>query len=380
MSRLLTRQQAYLILNALPNIGPITTNRLLQSLDGDPRTLFQVSAKQLESVRGVGPAISQTILEWTQHFSLDREEQKLAEGEIAFMSVEDPAYPPALREIHDPPLGLYRKGPADLTRPAVAVVGSRRTTHYGEKVARMLAEDLVRFGFLVVSGLARGIDTAAHQGTLNAGGQTAAVLGNGLDIVYPPENVRLYREMEQKGCVLSEFPLGRRADRQSFAMRNRIVAGMAAALVVVESDTDGGSMITAKFAGDQGRHVFAVPGRIDQPSSAGCHQLIRDGATLYTGIDDLISELSHLPGFQLKPAPARTGSVEPEAAAEAGTSPISALEQTLLRCFAGGETLSSDAVVERSGRAVAEVNATLLLLEIKGWVARRPDGTFVQKR
>jgi DNA processing protein len=138
-----------------------------------------------------------------------------------------------------------------------------------------------------VSGLARGIDTAAHEGAMSAGGKTAAVLGCAVDIIYPPGNLDLYRRMQAEGAILSEFPLGRRADRQSFAMRNRIVAGMSEAVVVIESDVDGGAMITARFAGEQGRLIFAVPGRIDQSTSAGCHQLIRDGATLMTGVDDL---------------------------------------------------------------------------------------------
>ena len=206
----------------------------------------------------------------------------MAKAAATFITPRDVGYPRLLKEIHDPPIGLYRKGVYDFAQPCVAIVGSRRTTLYGQSVAKKLAADLARLGFCIVSGLARGIDTAAHEGALSVGGKTAAVLGCGIDIVYPPENLALYRRIEAEGAILSEFPFGRRADRQSFPMRNRVVAGIAEAVVVVETDVSGGSMITARFAGEQGRLIFAVPGRIDQNTSAGCHQLIRDGATLLT--------------------------------------------------------------------------------------------------
>ena len=193
---------------------------------------------------------------------------------------------------------LHRKGGYLFEQPCIAVVGSRRTTLYGQSVAKKLGSDLARLGFCVVSGLARGIDTAAHEGALSVGGKTAAVLGCGIDIVYPPENLDLYRRIVETGAVLSEFPFGRKADKQTFPMRNRVVAGISEAVVVVESDVQGGAMITARFAGEQGRLIYAVPGRIDQPTSHGCHQLIRDGATLFTGIDDILNELNYLDGLR----------------------------------------------------------------------------------
>jgi DNA processing protein len=307
----LTERQALLVLNALPNIGPITTNRLLEELGGDPRAIFAAGARRLEAVRGVGPAISRTLVQWREQFDLEREERKLAEAGAAFITARDDAYPRALRQIHDPPIGLYRRGGYAFDLPGVAVVGSRRATLYGQSVAKKLGADLAGRGFCVVSGLARGIDTAAHEGALAAGGRTVAVLGNGLDIIYPPENLELYRRIAEQGAVVSEFPFGRRADRQSFAMRNRIISGMCEAVVVVESDVDGGAMITARFAGEHGRLIFAVPGRIDQPSSRGCHQLIRDGATLFTGIDDLLAEMNYLDGLRPAPVPASAGEGNP---------------------------------------------------------------------
>jgi DNA processing protein len=374
MSEELTEAQAFLVLNALPNIGPITLNRLLDELGGDPRAVFTAGVRRLESVRGVGGAISSTIANWRTHFDLAREEDRMAKSAATFITTRDDDYPALLKEINDPPIGLYRKGRYDFKNPCVAIVGSRRTTLYGQSVAKKLGAELARLGFCVVSGLARGIDTAAHEGALSVGGKTAAVLGCGIDIVYPPENLALYRQIEEQGAVVSEFPFTRRADRQSFAMRNRIVAGMSAAIVVVESDVGGGSMITAKFAGDQGRLVFAVPGRIDQATSAGCHQLIRDGATLLMSVDDILSELNYLDGLQPRPIPAKEGAAGEMRTGGAGD--LSEGEASVLACFAGGELLSLDALAGKTGRGASELSATLMMLELKRLVAKRADGTF----
>ncbi|MET0263625.1 MAG: DNA-processing protein DprA, partial [Rariglobus sp.] len=241
----MTERQAFMVLNALPNIGPITLGRLLSELGQDPREVFTVGSARLEEVRGVGPAISGTVANWQQHFDLVREEERMATAATTFITQADADYPRLLKEIDSAPIGMYRKGNYDFSLPSVAIVGSRRTTLYGQSVAKKLGADLARLGFCVVSGLARGIDTAAHEGALSVGGKTVAVLGNGIDIVYPAENLALYRKIEETGAILSEFPFTRRADKQSFAMRNRIVAGICDAIVVVESDVSGGSMITA---------------------------------------------------------------------------------------------------------------------------------------
>ncbi|HEY0947649.1 MAG TPA: DNA-processing protein DprA [Opitutaceae bacterium] len=370
----LTERQAFLVLNALPNIGPITLNRLLVELGGDPRAVFTAGAKRLEQVKGVGPVITATIAQWPEHFDLAREESRMAAAQVDFVTTRDPAYPRLLKEIHDPPIGLYRRGRYAFGQPCIAIVGSRRTTLYGQGMAKKLGAELARLGFCVVSGLARGIDTAAHEGALSVGGKTAAVLGTGIDIIYPPENLALYRQIEETGAILSEFPFARRADRQSFAMRNRIVAGMCDGVVVVETDVSGGSMITARFAGEQGRLVFAVPGRIDQPTSAGCHQLIRDGATLLTSVDDILAELNYLDGLRPAPIPEKSAAGVPVAAPPAGS--LSAEEQTVLACFAGGAILSLDALAGQTGLAPAVLSANLMRLELKRVVAKRADGTF----
>jgi DNA processing protein len=368
----LTESQAFLVLNALPNIGPINLTRLLAEMDDDPRNVLAADARSLERVKGVGPAISGTILHWEEKFDLAREERRIEQSKARFITCRDEAYPPMLLEIYDPPIGLYRKGGYVLDRPAIAMVGSRNTTLYGQKVAKTLAKELTQAGFCVVSGLARGIDTVAHEGALEAGGPTIAVLGTGIDTIYPAENLDLYRKIEANGAVMSEFPFGRRADRQSFAMRNRIVAGMSAGVIVIESDVAGGSMITARFAGEQGRLLFAVPGRIDQSTSAGCHQLIRDGATLVTGVDDILSEFSYLDG--LRPAPIGRKEVEGEVADPAPL--MNPVETEVFACFKGGAELSADEIMALTGRSAAEVSTTLMMLELQRRIARRLDGRF----
>jgi DNA processing protein len=371
----LNERQAFMILNDLPNIGPITLNRLLAEFDGDPVAILSSDRRRLESVRGVGPETSAAVVGWTAHFDLAREEERLARAGATFITARDAAYPRLLKEISDPPIGLYRKGNYEFNAPCIAIVGSRRTTLYGQATAKKLGAELARLGFCVVSGLARGIDTAAHEGALSVGGKTAAVIGTGIDIIYPSENLDLYRRIaESGGAVLSEFPFGRKADRQSFAMRNRIVAGMSAAVIVVESDVDGGAMITARFAGEQGRLLFAVPGRIDQPSSAGCHQLIRDGATLLTSVDDLLSELNYLQGFAPGKIPVPPD--QPSVLEQLTTDSLSATEQKIAECFRGGAILGVDALTAQTGLSAPEVSATLMMLELKKLIAKRADGTF----
>jgi DNA processing protein len=251
-------------------------------------------------------------------------------------------------------------------------VGSRRTTLYGQAVAKKLGAQLAQLGFCVVSGLARGIDTAAHEGALSVGGRTAAVLGCGIDIVYPPENLDLYRRIAETGAVVSEFPFGRKADRQSFPMRNRVVSGICEGIVVVESDVQGGAMITARFAGEQGRLIFAVPGRIDQATSQGCHQLIRDGATLFTSVDDILNELNYLDGLRPRAIATEGGPT----LLEQLMPQLSEQERKVAAAFSGGGLLGIDALTAATGLSSPEVSAALMGLELKRVVDKRADGTF----
>ena len=366
----LTESQAFLVLNALPGIGPVNVRRLLDQFGDDPRLVLEAPANALEQVKGVGSKISGAVSGWSELVDLEREESRLAHANARFVTCRDDHYPALLRELYDPPIGLYQKGDYIFDKPAIAMVGSRRTTLYGQKVAKTLAGELVRAGFCVVRGLARGIDTAAHEGAIEAGGPTVGVLGTGMDIIYPPENFDLYRAVKLHGAVVSEFPFGRRADRQSFAMRNRIVAGMSVGVVVVESDKAGGSMITARFAGEQGRQLFAIPGRIDQPTSAGCHQLIQDGAKLTTCVDDILSEFSYLEGL----APTPITRAEKDGATDGPS--MSPLEAKIMAGFAGGARLVADELAEITGESIAEVNTALMMLELQRRIAKQPDGRF----
>jgi DNA processing protein len=361
-------RRARLILNALPNIGPVTLRRLMDDFGGSPETILNTPRARLMGVRGVGPAIADTVVGWKTHFDPEREERRIAERGMDFVIPEDEGYPPLLKEIFDPPIGLYASGSYRPGRRCVSIVGTRRPTPYGKSLAREISKNLASAGWCLVSGLARGVDTEVHRGALDVGGKTVAVLGCGADIVYPPENLELYREISAKGAVISEFPLGRPADKRTFPMRNRIVAGMCKAVVVVESDEDGGSLITARFAADMGRSVCAFPGRVDQPTSRGCHALIREGATLVTSVEEILEEL----GEVSKQREMDFGASEkpPEDSAASPT------ESRLLALFAGGDRLSPDALCERSGLPVGEVNATLLMLELSGRVVRTQDGIY----
>jgi DNA processing protein len=365
----LTDWQAALVLNGLPNVGPVTLSRLLAAFDNDPVRILGAHVALLRAVQGVGPVIAATIASWPNNFDLGREEAKLVQHGADFLPRESTGYPPLLRQLPDAPIGLYRIGEYIAGEQAVAIVGSRRASPYGVAVARQLARGLVEAGFCVVSGLARGIDTAAHEAALEIGGPTVAVLGCGADVAYPPENAALQAEIARKGALLSEFPLGRRADRQTFAMRNRIVSGMCRAVIVVETDTDGGSMITAQFAAEQGRQVFSVPGRIDHTHSRGCHQLIRDGATLCTGIGDVLQELNYLKGL----APAEMG------AGRLVREPKEASALQVWALFSPGDAWHPDELSTRSGMSYPEVAAALFQLEMGDFVVRRADGRYVTK-
>ncbi len=381
MSEDLNERQALMVLNGLPGIGPISTTRLLNHFAGDPQAIFITNEKALLEVEGIGKKNSRTILDWPKNFDLKREETLLEKHGARFVTIKDEQYPALLREIYDPPAGLYFLGEGNLGNSFAAIVGTRRPTLYGRSVARRLAGDLTRLGFCVVSGFARGIDSEAHEGALEAGGKTVAILGCGLDIIYPSENLELYRKISQAdaGAVVSEFSFGRRADRQTFPMRNRLISGMCQVVVVVESDLKGGSMITARFAGEQGRLIFAVPGRIDQSASRGCNRLIRDGATLFSSIEDLIDELRYTGQMQLglESVAAGIGVKEP-LTGKFPSGNLSESEKTIAQCFADGAILYPDTVGEITKLPLNEVTAGLMMLELNRILRKRADGSYEQ--
>jgi len=361
----LSPNDALIILNGLPHVGPVMLRHLMDEFADDPVAVVSGDRRRLLRVKGIGEKAAGVLVDWPKYFDLEKEKQKMATSGIRFVDQWNPDYPESLGELYDPPIGMYWKGEyANVDRPCVAIVGTRRATLYGRKVAKRFGSELARMGFCVVSGMARGTDTAAHEGALEAGGPTLAVFGCGMDIIYPPENLDLSREITAKGALLSEFPFGRRADRQTFPMRNRVVAGLCEAVIVVESAEAGGSMITARFAGEQGRQVMAVPGRIDQSSSAGCHQLIRDGATMITSVNDVLEELRYRSSEQM------------EVALEPAAPELDERETALMGLFAGGEAFSPDQIAGHLQWPYPEVSALLMGLEIKRLVSKRSDGGY----
>jgi DNA processing protein len=293
MEKMLSTNQCLMILNALPNIGPCIFKSLLHYFP-DIRDVFKASSDKLKMIPGIGNIIADSIVNHEKLFQLEREEERLCVIRGDFFGQSHESFPSSLKQIYDIPIGLYCLGDICRGIPKIAIIGSRSATAYGMVVARKLAIELVEHGFCVVSGMARGIDTCAHEGAIDAGGKTLAVCGNGIDVVYPSENAKLYRRIVAAGAVISEFTLGQHANRQTFPMRNRVISGLCEAVVVVESDIHGGGMITAKHAIEQGRHVFAVPGRIDEHSSAGCLELLRSGASIIRSVDDMLDELPYL--------------------------------------------------------------------------------------
>jgi DNA processing protein len=365
--------EAFVALNLIEGVGPVRVRSLIEHF-GDAPAVLSASKSQLLQVRSIGDETATAISNWEKTVDLAGEMKRLADSGCRVLIQSDEEYPASLREIYDPPMVLYIKGTLSAKdKNSVALVGSRQTTHYGIESARKLAYQLAYIGVTVVSGGARGIDTAAHQGALAAKGRTVCVLGTGISIVFPPENKELFDRIAENGAVLSQFPFNRNGDKQSFAIRNRIVAGMTLGTVVVEADLNSGALITSNFATEYGRQVFAVPGRIDSPRSKGCHDLIKKGAKLCEGAEDILSEFEYL-----FPASNR-----PPSASETGVLPaleLSENEQRVLDTLRKDDDTSIDEVIRKSGLPSSAVSVALLSLEMKRVVKQLPGKLFVRNR
>lgn len=374
MDRFECAWHGWMVLNALPEIGPVTLRRLCDELGDDPNAIFAASDRALLAVKGFGPAMLASLRSWRSNFDLERELDTLQRNGAVFIWKGHGQYPKRLPHIYDAPVGLYCRGKAtpSADTPAIAIVGTRRPTFYGQKIARSFARRLASNGWWIVSGLARGIDTAAHEGALDVGGKTVAVMGNGLDIIFPPENLDLYRRIAETGSVMSEFRFGRKADRQTFPMRNRIVSGMVDAVLVVESDVQGGSMITARFASEQGRQVYAIPGRIDEESSRGCHQLIRDGAILVSSVEEILEDMN-------MPIRATQTEMDLDSRSKPGPENLPADEAAVWECFVKEPAWQMDALVEQLGMPASMVGVVLMKLELRGWLHKRIDGAHERR-
>src|SRR5271166_661896 len=301
-------REALVALNLIANVGPVRARQLLEHF-GEAPAILGASRQQLLQVRGIGEETAEAIAGWEKSIDLGAELKRIADFGCHIVTQQDAEYPELLRQIYDPPVVLYVKGELlAKDKNSVAMVGSRMTTHYGIEVARKLAYQLAYLGVTVVSGGARGIDSAAHQGALSAKGRTIVILGTGINLIWPPENKELYERITAHGALITQFPFNRPGDKQSFPIRNRIVAGMTLGTVVVEANLTSGALITANFANEYGRQVFAVPGRIDSPRSKGTHDLIKKGAKLCEGVEDILSEFEYLfPASNRPPFAGETG-------------------------------------------------------------------------
>jgi DNA processing protein len=374
----LSHKDACLLLNGLGKLGPVSIRRLLNGHQNDPRKILCATRSSLLSVEGVGPAMADSILDGKKDNWLQKEKAEMERRGMEFLTEED--YPELLRQIYDPPVGLYLKGKVP-KNPCIGVVGTRQPSLYGQRLCHEIASALAEAGFCIVSGMARGIDSIAHKAALSVGGETIAFLGCGLDIIYPPENLNLYLEISEKGGVFSEFPLGRKADRRTFPMRNRLVSGISSATIVIESAASGGSLISAQFAAEQGRLVFALPGRVDQPESAGCHQLIRDGAILVRNVQDILDEMEN--SFLCGMTFSRKSTENPLQNEREMKSPqienFIPEEREVFSILEDGACLSLEEIFERVSLEFSKLSSTLSMMEINGVLEKRSDGKFELK-
>ncbi len=372
----------WLRLHLTDQVGATTFARLLKRFGGVEQAL-EASAGHLASVPGIGIKTARRITESRDLIDVDEELDLADELGVRIITLDCPDYPPLLKQIHDPPAVLYVKG--DLTREdelAVAVVGSRSCSHYGHEQASRLSHLLAAAGFTIVSGLARGIDSAAHRGAIAADGRTIAVQGRGLAGVFPPENTDLAQRIAENGDVISELPLRYEPLSGTFPARNRIISGLSLATIVVEARKRSGALITAHSAMEQNREVMAVPGRVDAPGSAGPHKLIKDGAVLVENIQDILEALGQV------------GKILKSHAAEAATKAKRAVEPALFNieqihltetesavfdCL-DLEPSHTEHVISRSQVAPSGVYASLTSLQLKGLVKQLPGGFYQKNR
>jgi DNA processing protein len=365
----MTPQEALIALNMLPKIGPVRVRRLLEAF-GDPASILGAPTDRLMRVDSIGEETAKILHSWQNHADPTEEIRDAKERGIAIVTQDDEGYPAPLRDAYDPPLLLYVWGKLEARdKHAIGVVGSRRATHYGTQATKKLSYQLAQSGFTIISGLARGIDTAAHEAAIAANGRTIAVIGSGLGKLYPPENLGLAEKIAGGfGAVVSEFPLNTAPDKQTFPMRNRIVAAWSRALLVVECPAWSGSLITANLATEYGKPVFAVPGQIDKPTSAGCNQLIRDGATLVADASHILDDLGELPFAR------KASAAEPQAE-------IPELPEEEAAVFAAVTTDESpvDRIIERCGLPAHVVSGTLMKLEMRKLVRAFPGFRYARR-
>ena len=367
---MLTDRERSVLLNLIPDIGSLRLKRLLEHFESlDP--LWKASPQDIQQVEGIGPILAKRLVAGCRDERGLAEELDLAKRHgVAIVTAVDPGYPAPLREIPDPPAALYVRGAWSAgDETAVAMVGSRRASLYGLQCAERLAYDLALRGATIVSGLARGIDGAAHRGALNAQGRTVGVLGSGFCRFYPAEHEALAARIAERGAVISEYPMRMAPLPQNFPRRNRLISGLSLGVVIVEAAQRSGALITCDCALEQGKTVFAVPGPITTPTSQGTHQILREGAKLVTCVEDILDEL------HLEPQPVRPA---PTAVAEQAAGGVTDEEQRLLACLSPDDPVDLDTLAAAAGLPTAVCAATLLMLELKRFVRPLPGKRFLR--
>jgi len=351
----------WLALNMVPGIGPVAFRNLLATFD-DPKSVLLASPPTLGSVNGIGEKTIRAIKDTSSLKFAEKESRRAQELGIAVVTLRDGMYPKNLLQIYDPPPVLYVRG--RLTEDdslAVSIVGSRKSSPYGRSVTKRLSHDLASIGIRVVSGMARGIDTVAHHGALEARGRTIAVLGCGADVIYPRENKKLFFDIIDNGAIISEFPLATPPEGKNFPKRNRIISGLSLGVVIVEAAADSGSLITATHALEQGREVFAIPGNVGASTSQGTNRLIKQGAKLIEGAEDVIEEI----------APQCERQVPREAP------PVLSNEEQGILDLLSHTPIHIDEISRKSQMEIHRVSVILLDLELKGLVCQLGGKTFV---
>lgn len=369
----------WIALNLIRGIGPRTANQLLKEF-GTPAQVFAASRLALEKC-GLKPNTIQELHDSSMLENANAEIERLEALHARVITLEDEDYPALLREIHDPPIALYVRGdlPKAHAQPCLAVVGSRRCSTYGVNTAQMLARDLAANGLTIVSGMARGIDAAAHRGAMEAGGQTIAIVGTGLETTYPKEHKGLEAEIMVQGAVISEFPLGTPPLPQNFPYRNRILSGLCFGVLVIEAAEHSGSLITARLAYEQGREVFAVPGNITSQTSFGPNYLIKDGAKLVQQWRDVVEELpldvkEKILGVQ-RVTDKQDSNIQPLFPAVE----FSPSERQVLEILSTDVPAHIDQLLLSSGLASADLMNALLSLEMKDRIRELPGKSFIKR-
>jgi DNA processing protein len=361
-------QDKYLVwLSGLKHLGGLRIRRLIEHF-GSAKSVWEAGGEDLKKVKGIDRELSRIILASKNEERLKHNMDSLKRHGISTIPLSSVRYPDLLKEIYNPPYLLYVKGNSGvLKRNCIAIVGSRNASYYGKKVAFKLAGQLARAGFTIVSGLARGIDSYAHKGALAVGGSTIAVMGNGLDVIYPREKFQLMKEIPNDGLLLSEYPPGTSPLKGNFPARNRLISGLSLGVVVVEASERSGALITADFALEQNREVFAVPGNINSATSAGTNNLIKEGAKIVNGVEDILEEF---------PAIVFQSTVNKDSGTGLIRNVTGETENKVLRLI-GTQPVHIEQLLAESSLKINELNTLLTYLEVEGHIQRLSGNYFI---